>query len=139
MGMDQFQKSDIEYTNKVTGDYEEYYPMNLAQDQVERKDVHGKVDVALEVEFDHNSHKSPHVTCTNQPMWTRIVRQQNYDNSDIHGKPKAAVGQKSEHADCGLATEPDETKDGKRIKTGVDLPYSTISMVEAALRPRRLQ
>lgn len=32
MGADQFQKSDIEYTNKVTGDCEEHNPMNLAQD-----------------------------------------------------------------------------------------------------------
>lgn len=138
MGADQFQKSDIEYTNKVTGDYEEYNPMNLTQDQVEKEDMHGKVDMALEMEFGHNSHKSPHVTSmslnyTNQPKWTRIVRQQNYDNSDIHGKPKATVGQKREHADCGLATKPDETKDGKQIKTGVDLPYPTISTVEAAL------
>ena len=144
MCVDQFQNSDIECTDKVSNEYEGYNPMNLAQAQVKRKDMHEQSDVALEVESDLNIHKSPHVTSmspnyTRQPKWTRIVCPQNYDNFDIDGKSKATVGRKREHADCGLATELDKTKDGKWIKTVVDLPYPIISTVEAALRLRQPQ
>ena len=47
------------------------------------------------------------------------------------------VGDKRLHESCLVELEPNVTKDGKRIKTRVDLTYMDASTVEAAMQPCR--
>ena len=62
-----------------------------------------------------------------QPRWKRIESIQEKDG--MFDK----VGDKRLHESCLVDLEPNVTKDGKRIKTRVDLTYMDASTVEAAM------
>ena len=66
-----------------------------------------------------------------QPRWKRIESIQEKDG--MFDK----VGDTRLHESCLVDLEPNVTKDGKRIKTRVDLTYMDASMVEAAMQPCR--
>ena len=72
-----------------------------------------------------------------QPRWKRIERIQENDGMNSKDGMFDKVGDKRLHESVSVELELDITKDGKSIKTGVDLTYMDASTVEAAMQPCR--
>ena len=70
-----------------------------------------------------------------QPRWKRIERIQENDGMNSKDGMFDKVGDKRLHESVSVELELDITKDGKSIKTGVDLTYMDASTEEAAMQP----
>nr|POE55434.1 hypothetical protein CFP56_61576 [Quercus suber] len=141
LGTDLSQFNSLESTEEEINNSYGIKPVTLDQFHIRIVDRHKLMGGEHVIGDDSETCKVNHVSKKThsqhvQPRWKRIECIQENDGMNSKDGMFDKVGDKRLHESFSVELELNVTKDGKHIKTGVDLTYMDASTVEAAIQPR---